>query len=273
MRARVALPDCEVLIDLAQPLVLAIEQNFGSDQPRHFGAPRATSQAYAVAGFAGAVQRGASCNCSVITLNPHCNGTHTECVGHLTGEAVAAHAVIPFGLIPAVLLSVSSVAANASSESTSPAPQAGDRLITRAALQAAWPADLPFTPRAVIIRTLPNNHDKLTRDYSAEMAPYLTREAAALLVSSGIEHLVVDVPSIDRSHDEGRLTVHRVFFGLPPDSQLLAAARRPQATVTELAFVPDSIVDGPYLLELQSPALAGDAVPSRPLLYSLLRSA
>jgi arylformamidase len=265
----VALDDCEVLIDLTQPVVLAIEQRFASDQPRHFGAPPASSKAYVAPGFSGAVQTGASCNCSVISLIPHCNGTHTECVGHLTGEPVAAHAVIPFGLIPAVLLSVASVEATRSSESTIPTPQDGDRLITRAALHAAWPAALPFTPRALIIRTLPNGDDKLTRDYSAETAPYLTREAAKLLVSAGIEHLVVDVPSLDRSHDEGRLTVHRVFFGLPPDSQTLAAARRPQATVTELAFVPNTLADGPYLLELQSPALGGDAVPSRPLLYRL----
>ncbi|MBV8742110.1 MAG: cyclase family protein [Sinobacteraceae bacterium] len=264
-----ALPGCEVLIDLAQPVVLAIEQHFAGEQPRHFDAPAASSQPYAMPGFSGAVRSGASCNCSVITLIPHCNGTHTECVGHLTAEALAAQAVIPFGLIPAVLLSVPSLEATSTSESTTPKPQEGDRLITRRALQAAWPAALPFTPRAAIIRTLPNGQDKLTRDYSAETPPYLSREAAEWLVSVGIEHLVVDVPSLDRSHDEGRLTGHRVFFGLPPGSQQLAAARRPQATVTELAFVPDAISDGPCLLELQSPALAGDAVPSRPLLYRL----
>jgi hypothetical protein len=49
----------------------------------------------------------------------------------------------------------------------------------------------------------------------------------------------------------------------------LAAATRPAATITELAFVPDSVADGAYLLELQVPALSGDAVPSRPLLYAV----
>jgi hypothetical protein len=39
--------------------------------------------------------------------------------------------------------------------------------------------------------------------------------------------------------------------------------------VTELAFIPDTLIDGAYLLELQVPALSGDAVPSRPLLYAL----
>jgi hypothetical protein len=90
-----------------------------------------------------------------------------------------------------------------------------------------------------------------------------------LLVSRGVMHLVVDVPSIDRAHDEGRLTAHRLFFGLPPGAVRLAAATRAAATVTELAYIPDSIADGAWLLELQVPALTGDAVPSRPLLYAL----
>ena len=88
-------------------------------------------------------------------------------------------------------------------------------------------------------------------------------------MSRGVLHLVVDVPSIDRAHDEGRLTAHRLFFGLPPAAVQLAAATRPAATITELAFVPDSLADGAYLLELQVPALSGDAVPSRPLLYAV----
>jgi len=60
-----------------------------------------------------------------------------------------------------------------------------------------------------------------------------------------------------------------VFFGLPPRAVQLAAATRASATVTELAFIPDSVADGAYLLELQVPALGGDAVPSRPLLYAV----
>jgi hypothetical protein len=90
------------------------------------------------------------------------------------------------------------------------------------------------------------------------------------LVERGIEHLVVDLPSVDRSHDEGRLTVHRIFFGLPQGSSTLAQATRPNSTVTELAYIPDSAPDGAFLIEIQVPALAGDAVPSRPLLYRLL---
>jgi arylformamidase len=120
-----------------------------------------------------------------------------------------------------------------------------------------------------VVRTLPNPPAKRHRDYSGQNAPYLSRPAAQLLVERGIEHLVIDLPSIDREHDEGRLTAHRIFFGIPPGATQLKSVARAQATVTELAYVPDCVRDGPYLLELQVPALSGDAVPSRPLLYAL----
>lgn len=275
MKARITAGQREIDCDLSNPTSLAIELDFSDRQPRHFGAPAATSQPYSVAGFSGSVEHGASCNCHILTLNPHCNGTHTECVGHLTRERADAHKVAPLGLIPALLLSIEPMDASAASESTEPAPQPGDRLISRRALEDRWRKNavaLQFEPRALAIRTLPNSPEKRHQDYGDQAPPYLSREAAEWLVERGIEHLVVDLPSIDRSHDEGRLTAHRIFFGLPRGSVTLSQARRARSTITELAYIPDSVADGQYLLELQVPALGGDAVPSRPLLYPLLAS-
>lgn len=203
---------------------------------------------------------GASCNCSTITLTPHCNGTHTECAGHLTRDAMDAHRVVPAGLLPTLLLTVRPVAASMSNESTEPAPKAGDFLITRQAIAERWSGRPSFEARALVVRTNAPGGDT---------PPYLTRDAAQLLVERGIEHLIVDLPSVDRAQDEGRLTAHRVFFGLPRDSRALADAKRPNCTITELASIPDEVAEGPYLLELQVPAIAGDAVPSRPLLYAI----
>lgn len=269
MNARLEVAGREIAVDLALPFDLSIELDFQGLQARHFGAPRASSQPLSVPGFSGSVIRGASCNCESITLIPHCNGTHTECVGHLTPEPMHAHRIVPHGLIPALLLSVMPVTSRETRESTDPEPHSEDRLVTRGALRDSWPASLPFAPLALVIRTLPNEPAKRARDYTDMTPPYLTREAAQYLVERGIEHLVVDLPSIDRTHDEGRLTAHRVFFGLPPGETALARAMRSRCTVTELAYVPDGAVDGPYLLELQAPAINGDAVPSRPLLYGV----
>jgi arylformamidase len=283
LNARNSVGHREVSIDLTQPISLAIDLRFSTQtgQPRHFGAPPASSRPFAVPGFSGSVEHGASCNCQTLTLIPHCNGTHTECVGHLTREPADAYSIAPFGLLPALLLSVEPTNAESGGESTEPTPQPGDSLITRSAIVESWAKAKAssntntdtaeqFAPTALVIRTLPNNPDKQHLDYTDQTPPYLSREAASLLVERGIEHLVVDLPSIDRSHDEGRLTAHRVFFGLPRGSSTLTQATRPRSTVTELAYIPDTAADGPYLLELQVPALGGDAVPSRPLLYRLL---
>jgi kynurenine formamidase len=260
LNARIRFRDGEVSVDLANAVSLAIAVDFGGSEPRHFGAPAPRSQPLTVPGFSGAVATGASCNCSTITLTPHCNGTHTESAGHLTREPLDAYTIVPTGFVPALLVSITPGDAASTGESTEPPPQKGDGLVTRSALEGAWPPGGPVQPRALVVRT---------RERGAAGFPYLSREAATLLVERGIEHLVVDLPSIDRADDEGRLTAHRIFFGLPRGSQSLAEASRAHCTVTELARVPETTHDGWYLLELQAPALGGDAVPTRPLLYAM----
>lgn len=267
--ARLQFDGVEVLVDLARPRSVALEQHFDTRQPRHFEAPPAISLPLRVGTFTGEVNNGASCNCRQITLVPHCSGTHTEGVGHLTSETHDVLTVIPTRLLPALLVSITPVATKQTREDTIPLPEPEDLLITREAISAAWPRDLAWQPVALLIRTLPNGPDKLSRDYSREPAPYLTRQAVNDLVIRGIQHLVLDLPSLDRSHDDGRLTGHRLYFGMPGTSRSLADARRASCTITELAWFAPDIEDGPYALQLQAPSFGGDAVPSRPLLYPL----
>ncbi len=263
-----------VRVDLSSPLSLALELDFAGAQPQHFGAPPATTRPYAVEGFSGSVATGASCNCSVVSLVPHCNGTHTEGVGHLTREPFDAYRLAPPGPIAAVLVSVKAAPAPealAAGETTDPTPHAADSLVTRQALERAWTRDPAWRPSALVIRTgygIPSAAGG--EPIRAGSPPYLTRSAAAFLVERHIEHLLVDLPSLDREHDEGRLTAHRTFFGLPAGSHALSDATRRNATVTELASIPADILDGSYLLSIQVPAWRGDAVPSRPLLYPLI---
>jgi arylformamidase len=259
-------------VDFDAAVSLAIELDFDGPQPRHYGAPPATSHPYVAGSFNGEVTRGASCNCRSLTLIPHCNGTHTESAGHLATSCVPLHRIVPTGPVPALLVTLTPEPAATCGEDTLPSPKAGDRLVTRAALRAAWPADLPFPPRALVIRTLPNPSGKAAHDPGAAPPPYLSQQAASELVARGIEHLVLDLPSADRSHDEGRLTAHRIFFGLPPGSTALADATRGQCTITELAYVPDAAADGAWGLQLQVPAFTGDATPSRPLLLPLVKT-
>ena len=259
-----------LLADLAAGASLARLLEFVGPQLRCFGAAAASSKALVIGDFTGRVDRGASCNCSVLTLTPHANGTHTEGVGHLTVERVDVQGLIPHRLLTAALLSIEPELAGDSDEGSLPVPRAADLLITRSAIEGAWPQALApqLKARAAIIRTLPNEYDKFAEERAAA-APFLSREAAGWLVAHGIEHLVLDVPSADRGSDGGELTAHRIFFGLPRGSSSLLAAQRPRSTITELAYVPPGLADGWYFLSLQSPAIAGDAVPSRPILYPL----
>ncbi len=254
-------------LDLRQPYDLAIPLDFNGVQPRWSLAPAANSAPLTSGSFSGRVQSGASCNCSTLTLTPHLDGTHTECAGHLTLERIDARTVVPVGFLKALLVSVTPIPAHGTQESSSPAPHADDLLITAAALTLSWPTKLQFVPQALIVRTLPNTKSKRARDYRSEPAAYLSLQATALLVARGIEHLVLDVPSADRADDGGELSAHREFFGLPVGSVSLSAVRRPQCTITELAYADETVADGVYLLVLQIPALGGDAVPSRPLLF------
>jgi arylformamidase len=248
---------------------LAIAVEFGGMGPRHFGAPAPTTAPFSIGTFSGSVATGASVNCSSMTLIPQCQMTHTESVAHLTRESGDAWRVVPRGLLPAVVVSVIPEPASESNESTDPQPWATDSLISKRRLRAAWPMARMVDPVAAIVRTLPNDLGKRTRDYTELVPPYLTREAVEWLVEKRIEHLILDVPSVDRTHDDGHLVGHRLFFGLPPGSHARGDAARSRATVTELAFIPDEVHDGPCILSLAVPAIGGDAVPSQPIVYPL----
>ena len=248
---------------LAAPVSLAAEIPLDVTSARWFDAPPAHSWPHRTGAFSGSVLTGASCNCRNLQLTPHGSGTHTECVGHLTADDCHVIRVLPTGLLPALLIDVAVSAARASTESADHRPEPGDWLVTAAAVQAAWPAALPLAPSALVVRTATNTPP-----------PYLTRECAQLLVARGILHLVVELPSLDRLEDGGMLTAHRIFFGLPPRSAqvrlpVASDAQRPQATVTELAQIPVTLQSGPGFLQIQAPALQGDAVPSRPLWFPL----
>jgi kynurenine formamidase len=259
----------KVRVALDRGVSLAIAVEFGVQGPRHFGAGPPTAKPFAVGNFSGSVATGASANCSTITLNPHCQMTHTESVAHLTREPGDAWRVVPRGLLPAVVVSVVPEPASESRENSDPEPFATDTLISKRRLRAAWPMTRMVDPVAAVIRTLPNDPAKRTRDYTDLVPPYLTREAVEWLVEKRIEHLVLDVPSLDRTHDEGHMVGHRLFFGLPAGSRSRGDAARSRATITELAFVPDEVHDGPCILSLAVPAIGGDAVPSQPIVYPL----
>lgn len=250
--------------------VIAIPLDPRGPQPAHFGAPRARAEPLAGGGFVGDTRAGGSCNCETITIVPHCNGTHTEGPGHLTSERISVHASALRPAFVAALVSVAAEDAEQSGETSDPGPQPGDRWITARALAGALAAIEPAPIEALVVRTLPNDAAKRTRDWmEPPLPPYFTLEAMTMLVERGVSHLLTDLPSIDRLLDEGRLSGHRVFFGMPPGSRAAHEVGRPDATITEMIYAPGSLPDGLYALSLQLAAWITDAVPSRPVLFPL----
>jgi kynurenine formamidase len=267
----------ELTIDASKPLSIAIPLQFNGAQPNAYGVEKAVSTPCKAGALVGDTRRGGSCNFEQYTLIPHCNGTHTESVGHITRERISVYEILRDAFILARLVSVFPEKAADSGETYAVESDENDLLITRRAIEKAFD-NFRFqisnfksskNPKALIVRTLPNDESKLTRTYLDEIPPFFSTEAILFLREIGINHLLVDTPSIDRIFDEGKLSNHRIFwnvgqgaFEVSPDSLI-------HNTITELIYVPDEIADGDYLLNLQIAPFASDAAPSRPVLFAI----
>jgi len=197
--------------------------------------------------WTGSVEQGGSVNFFNIKFNPHAHGTHTECLGHISPEqhSINEHFQGFFSL--ARLITVE------------PIELGPDHIITAHELERVL-AD--FKGKSVVIRTKPNTEEKKCRDYNNTNWPYLNEEAAIYLRQRGVEHLLIDLPSVDQEEDGGALAAHRAFWHYPEQPRL-------SATITELIYVPNHITDGDYLLNLQVAPFHNDAAPSRPVLYAI----
>ena len=209
--------------------------------------------------FVGDVNRGGSVNFRNIFLNPHGNGTHTECVGHISKEYYTINQCLREFHFHALVITVEP------QQLHNPDFKETDHVITKALLESAYSAieaDKRTGVKALIIRTLANSAKKLTRNYSNTNPPYIDIAAMQQILDWGIDHLVIDLPSVDRENDHGKLAAHHLFWNYPANPQL-------HKTITEMVYVPDSIKDGRYLLNMQITSLESDASPSKLMLYQL----
>lgn len=197
----------------------------------------------------GDVNEGGSVNFRTIVFNPHGNGTHTECVGHISKEFVTINSHLKRFLFVAELITILPFET----------PE-GDFVITRKQLEVLLPKGT--RTEAVIMRTLGNSPMKLHVNYSNTNPPYLLEEAIAYLNELQVEHLLIDLPSVDKEQDGGKLAAHHAFWQYPHNTQK-------NKTITELIYVPNEVVDGTYLLNLQIAPFENDASPSKPIIYKV----
>lgn len=194
------------------------------------------------------VAGGAAVNFNSIYFNPHSHITHTECAGHITPTVHSINKNLTQFFFLAEVITVA------------PEKREEDFVISKKQIELALGG---VTSEAIVIRTLPNVNDKKSRRYSNTNPPYLLEEAAIYLREIGVKHLLIDLPSVDKERDEGLLLSHHAFW----DTQ---GTLRLDATITEFIYVPNSVEDGSYFLNLMIAPFENDATPSKPVLYSLL---
>lgn len=240
-------------IDLGRPLDISMTLRAAEDNPRawYVGPPR--MEPVMTDQFTGSTELGGSVNFRDIYLNPHGHGTHTECVGHISNPIRFINDYLERFWFGAQVVTIEPAILNANERYM----QAGDRLILPEQVEGLNPEG---SASALILRTTPNTDAKTARVYSGTNPPYIHVDAMRKLVAQGFEHVLVDLPSVDREMDEGLLESHHVFWNYPDQPEF-------HRTITELIYVPDAIADGFYMLNLQIAPFRNDAAPSRPVLY------
>ncbi|MGP8215426.1 MAG: cyclase family protein [Bacteroidia bacterium] len=235
--------------DLGKPIDISIPLRAGAHNVNAWNAEPVKIEPVRVGNWVGEVSAGASVNFRNISFNPHGNGTHTECLGHISKENYSINQCLKDFFFIAELISIL----------PDELPD-GDLVITGKQIENCLEGK---KPEALVIRTISNPVSKMEMQYSGTNPPYITDEAMKYIVSLGIKHLLVDVPSVDKEKDEGKVAGHHIFWNYPQNPDI-------SKTITELIYVPNTVLDGTYLLNLQIAGFENDATPGKPVLYQIL---
>lgn len=245
-------------VDLSKPLDISLPLTNTSDNPIAWYQNTPEIEPVKIASetseWIGKVSEGkSSTNFNNIFFNPHAHGTHTECLGHITNDFYSVNDALKTFFFTTALISII------------PKSIGEDLVILKEQVETALKSE---NPEAIVIRTLPNLEAKKHLNYSNTNPAYLAEEAAIFIREKGIKHLLIDLPSVDKEHDEGKLLAHKAFWNVKDVVNLNADARL-DCTITELIFVEAAIADGSYLLNLQIASFVNDASPSKPVLYRI----
>jgi len=238
----------ELRTNLKEGIDISMPMHTGEDNPSAWYVASPKIEAVRTNEFTGSVLEGGSVNFRDITFNPHGNGTHTECVGHISEEVYSINQSLKQFFFSAELISI-----------TPRKLDNGDEIILWEQIKTARKHNSCET---IIIRTKPNTNQKLKKQYSSTNPPYVEAKAMTELVKQGIKHFLIDLPSVDREFDNGELAAHHAFWEHPNNTNL-------ERTITELIYVPNKVKDGLYLLNLQIASFENDASPSKPVLFVL----
>ena len=183
-------------IDLSQPLDISIplKGDVSNVNAWHVEPPKIAPEV--IDGKTISVAKGAVVNFNTISFNPHSHGTHTETVGHITEKVYSVNKQLKQFFFLAEVVTVA------------PEKLGDDYVISKKQLEFT----LGKKKRdAIVIRTLPNTKEKKSRQYSNTNPTYLLEDAANYIKSREIKHLLIDLPSVDKEQDGGKLLAHNAF--------------------------------------------------------------
>jgi kynurenine formamidase len=232
-------------INLSKPIDISIPLSNTDQNPIAWYIEKPEIEPVKFGDWIGKVSEGSSTNFNNIFFNPHGHGTHTECLGHITREFYSINQCLKQFFFTAKLISIT------------PEKVGEDLVITKEQIEIALGKN---SPEAIIIRTLPNPESKKHLNYSNTNPPYLSEESAIFIREKGIQHLLIDLPSVDKEHDEGKLLAHKAFWNVKDVNQVNDDARF-NSTITEMIYVNEEIQDGSYILNLQFASFENDASP------------
>ena len=200
-------------IDTKESFDISITYKFNGAQPNNYDVNPGQLSPLKSGETTYSVRAGAGCNVPEISMNIHCTGTHTEYVGHLLDNPGDIGMVLKDIIIPAVLISIGPNSIVGTKESYHYSVREHELVVSRESIQKEVEKWSEHQPQALIIRTIPNAEDKKYYQYSINPPAFFTNDALRYICDSGIQHLVVDLPSIDRMSDNGILGNHRIFWG------------------------------------------------------------
>ena len=178
-------------IDLSNPLDISIPLTNNEQNPIAWYQNTPEIAPVTMGDWIGKVSEGkSSTNFNNIFFNPHAHGTHTECLGHITRDFYSINQCLKQFFFTAELISVE------------PNLIGEDLIITKEQIEEKLHCKV--STEAIIIRTLPNPESKKHLNYSNSNPPYLEEAAAIYIREKGIQHLLIDLPSVDKEHDEGK---------------------------------------------------------------------
>lgn len=253
-------------VDISKPLEISIPVNFNAEQPNTYDVELATSFPYQAGDIIGDTRQGGSCNFEKVTMISHCNGTHTECAGHITDKRIYVNEVLKNIFVIGELITVEPVNAENTNEKYQPELNTADKVITRKSIEDKIKKNDDV--KALMIRTLPNDDSKMMRRYLQHEPPFFSNDAMEYINELNIEHLLVDIPSVDRTFDQGKLTNHHIYWNVKKGSHEVSD-NYSLKTITEMIYASNEVKDGKYIVNIQIPDWRSDAAPSRIFLFNL----